>query len=92
LVFFAGQQVVKISSSKASGRLSMHQLVAFHAEGRALAVDQHARQVQLVAVQAQRLGRHVGVAAQAHAVEHAGLGRVQVEGQVDGVDPVRRGG
>ena len=57
-------------------------------QSRALAVDQHPRQVELVAVQAQRLGRHVGVAAQAHAVEHARLGRVEVEGQVDGVDPV----
>ncbi len=93
LVFLTGQQVVKISSSKrAFGQVVHHQLVAFHPERGALAVDQHARQVQLVAVQAQRLRRHLRVAAQPHAVEHAGLGGVQVEGQVDGVDPVGRGG
>jgi hypothetical protein len=66
-------------------------LVAVHLETGALAVDQHARQVQLLAVQAQGLGRHVGVAAQRHLVEHTGFGGVQVEAQIDGVYPVRRG-
>jgi hypothetical protein len=70
LVFLAGAQVVKISSSKASvpfGQVFQHQLAAVHLERGALAVDQHARQVQLFAVQAQRLRGHVGVAAQRHA-------------------------
>ncbi len=64
------------------------QLVAFHAERGAVVVDQHACQVQLVAVQAQRLHRHVGVAAHPHAIEHASLVRVEIEGQLDRVDPV----
>ena len=55
-----GAQVVKISSVERvvpSGRLSMHELAVLHAERRALAVDQHAREVQLLAVEAQRLRR-----------------------------------
>ena len=39
-----------------------------------------------------RLGRDIGVAAQAHFVQHAGFGRVQIKGQIDRVDPERRGG
>jgi hypothetical protein len=83
LVFLAGAQVVKISRSKGSwpsGRFSSTSWPAFHLEAGALAVDQHARQVQLLAVQAQRLGGHIRISAQAHLVEHAGLGRVQVKG------------
>ena len=75
-----------------AGQVLQHQLAAFDLEGGALAVDQHARQVQLFAVQAQRLGGHVGVAAHAHLVEHAGLGRVQVKAQLHRVDPESRRG
>ena len=52
-------------------------------------LTQHARQVQVFAIQPQRLRGHVRVAAQAHLVEHPGLGRVEVETEIDGVDPER---
>ena len=87
----AGGEDLQIEGLGAFGQVFQHQLVAIHLERGAAAVDHDARQVQLFAVQAQRLGRHVRVAAQPHLVEHAGLGRVQVERQVDGVDPPGRG-
>jgi hypothetical protein len=54
LVFLAGAQVVKISRSNGSspcGQVLQHQLAAVHLERGALAVDQHAGQVQLFAVE-----------------------------------------
>ena len=76
----------------AFGQVFQHQLAAVHLERGALAVDQHAGQVQVFAVQAQRLRGHIGVAAQRHAVEHTGLGGVQVERELNAVDPVGGGG
>ena len=78
--FFCRRQVVQ------------HQLAAVELERCALAVDQHACQVQLVAVQAQGLNGHIRVAAQRHLVEDAGFCRVEVEAELDRVDPERRGG
>jgi hypothetical protein len=86
-----GGEDFQVEGLAAFGQVLQHQLVAFHLEGGTLAVDQHARQVQLLAVELERQGRHVRVAAQAHLVEHAGLRRVQVEAQVDGVYPVGGG-
>jgi hypothetical protein len=91
LVFFAGlQEDFQLKRVRPFGQVFQHQLAAVHLERGALAVDQDACQVELVAVQAQGLCRHVGVAAHAHFVEHAGLGGVEVKRQVDGVDPKRR--
>ena len=88
----AGGEDLQLERGFAFGQLFQHQLAAVHLEAGALAVHQHARQVQLLAVQTQRLGRHRRVAAQRHLVQHAGLGRVEVERQLDAVDPVGRGG
>ena len=68
-----------------------HQLVALDLEGSSLAIDQHACQIELFTVQAQRLRWHIRVAPQRHLVEHAGLGRIQVKSQIDGVNPEGRG-
>ncbi|MCY1167764.1 hypothetical protein D9M73_77370 [compost metagenome] len=70
------------------GQVVQHQLLAFHLEGCALAIDQHAGQVELFTIKLERLHRQVRVAAQLHLVEHARFGRVQVKTQVDGVYPV----
>jgi len=63
----------------AVGQVFQHQFVAVHLERGALAVDQHARQVEFLAVEFQGLGRHVGIAPQRHLVEHTRLGRVQIK-------------
>ena len=86
----AGGEDFQIDGVAALGQVLQHELVAVHLERGAAAVDQHARKVQFIAVQAQRLRRHLGVAAHAHLVEHAGLGRIEIEGQVHGVDPPGR--
>ena len=83
----AGGEDFQLERIKTLGQALQHQLAAIHLERGALAVDQHARQVQLFAVQPQRLGRHVRVAANHHLVENAGLCRIQVKAKVDGVDP-----
>ncbi len=72
------------------GHVVDDQLMAFLAEGHALAVDQHAQQVELLAMQAQRAVRHRGVALQAHLAGDQRLGRIEVEAQVDGADPEDR--
>ena len=82
----AGGEDFQLEGLVALGQLFQHQPIAVHLERGALAVDQHAREVELFAVEPQGLRGHVGVAAHAHLVEHAGLGRVEVEGEVDGVD------
>ena len=74
------------------GQAVQHQLLVLDLEGGSLAVDQHAGQVEVFAVEFERLGRHIGVAAQHHFVEHPGFGGVQVKTQVDRVHPVGRGG
>jgi hypothetical protein len=74
------------------GRSVDHQLAVGMAERHALAVDQHAQQVELVAVQLERLARwHGGVALDLHAAGDQRLGGVEIEGQVDLADPVGRG-
>ena len=88
----AGGEDFERERVSAFGQVFQHQLAAVHLERGALAVDQHAGQVQVFAVQAQRLRGHVGVAAQRHAVEHTGLGGVQVERELDAVDPIGGGG
>ncbi len=92
LLGVAGGEDFQIEGRGAFGQVFEHQHVAIHLEGGACAIDQHTGQVQVFAVQTQGLGRHVGVAAQAHLVEHPGFAGVEVEGQIDRVDPVRRGG
>ena len=89
LLGVAGGEDFQLERRGAFGQVLQHQGLALHAEAAGLAGQHHARQVQLVAIQAQRLRRHVGVAAQAHAVEHAGLGGVEVESQVNRLDPER---
>src|SRR5690606_13664349 len=74
----------------AIGQVFQHQLAAVHFERSASAVDHDTRQVQLIAIQTQRLCRHFSVAADAHLVEYAGFGWVEVECQVDGIDPPSR--
>jgi hypothetical protein len=64
--------------------------VGLVAEGHALAVRHHAQQRQLVAVQAQRLGRYRGVAFDLHPAADDGLGAVEVEAQLDLANPERR--
>ena len=86
----AGGEDLQRNRVSAFGQVFQHQLVAFELEGSALAIDQHARQIQLFAIQAQRLGRHIRVAAQRHLVEHARLGGIQIESQIHRVDPERR--
>ena len=92
-VFFrvAGGENFQIEGVRTFGQILQHELVAVHLERGTTAVHQHAGQIEVFAVQAQRLGRHVGVAAQAHFAQHAGFGRVEVERQIDRVDPESRG-
>ena len=73
------------------GQVFQHQAFAFHLEGGALTVDQHAGQVQFLTVQFERLGRDIRVAAQCHLVQDAGFGRIQIKTQIDGVNPERGG-
>ena len=57
-VFFSGAQVLRISSVKlALGQVVDDEQAVLVAERHRLAVDQHARQDQVLAVQAQRLRR-----------------------------------
>ena len=85
----AGGEDLQLERVGALGQVLQHKLAAVHFERAARAVEHHAGQIQLVAVQAKGLRRQLGIAAQAHAVEHAGLDGVEVEGEIDGVDPVR---
>ena len=85
----AGGEDFQIKGVRAFGQVLEHQLAAVHLERGALAIHQHAREVELVAVQTQGLCRHVRVASHTHLVEHAGLGGVEVKRQIDGVDPIR---
>ena len=91
LLGVAGGEDFQIDGVLTFGQVFQHELVAVHLERGATTVDQHAGQIQVFAIQAQRLGRHIGVAAQAHFVEHAGLGRIEVKSQIDRVDPKSRG-
>jgi len=82
----AGGENFQLEGFVALGQLLQHQSIAVHLERGALAIDEHAREVEFFAVESQGLQGHVRVAAHAHFVEHAGLGRIEVEGEVDGVD------
>ena len=75
----------------AFGQVFQHQLALVHFETGALAIDHDAGQVQFFAIEAQGLGGDTWVAAHLHFVEHAGFGRIQVNGEVNGVDPICRG-
>ncbi len=88
----AGGEDLQLERRVAGRQVFQHQGLAVQAERAGLAAQHDAREVQLVAIQPQRLRRHAGVAAQAHAAEHAGLGRIQVDGQLDAVDPEGRRG
>jgi hypothetical protein len=88
----AGGEDFELEGLVARGQVFEHELVAVDLEAGALAVDEHAREVQFLAVEAQRLRGYVGVAAHAHAIEYARLGRVEVEAQIDAVDPKGRRG
>ena len=70
-----------------------HELAGLVAERDALAVDQHAQQVEFLAVEAQRLGRRVafGVAHDLELARDDGLGGVEVERELDLANPVGRG-
>ena len=83
-----GGENFQLEGRVAFGQVFQHQLFALHLERGALAVDQHARQVEIFTVELQGLRRHVGVAAQRHFVEHARLQGVQVKTQIDAVNPV----
>ena len=87
----AGGEQLQLEGLVTGGQVFQHQGVAVQAEAATLAVQQHAREVELVAMQAQRLRRHLRVAAQTHLVQYPRLGRLQVERQRDAVDPERRG-
>ncbi len=67
-----------------------HQCAAIQSKRGASTIDQHTCQIQLFAVQPQRLRRNVRIAPHPHLVQYPGFGRVEVERQVDGVDPVGR--
>jgi hypothetical protein len=54
------------------------------------AVGQAAGEDDVLAVQAQRPGGTVGVALDLHPVDDERLGRIEVEGEVDLLDPERR--
>jgi len=74
----AGGENFEFEGLGASGQVFQHQLAGVEPEAAAGAVEQHPRQVQVGAVEAQRLRRHCRVAPQLHAIEHAGFGRVEV--------------
>ncbi len=84
----AGGEDFQVDRLIALRQVGQHELTTLHLEAGALAVDQYTGQVQVFAVQAQGLRRHIRVAAHAHAVEHAGFGRVKVKCQVNRVNPV----
>ncbi len=89
----AGGENLKVEgASLGRWQVFQHQLVTFDLERSAGAVDQHAGEVQVLAIQAQGLHWYVRVAAQPHLAQHPGLGRVEVQSQVDGVDPEWRRG
>ena len=92
LLRVAGGENFEIKSIRAFRQIFQNQLPSIHLERCAPAVDHHARQIQVFAIQAQRLCGHIGVAAQAHLVQHAGFDRVQIKGQIDRIDPESRGG
>ena len=66
------------------------ELAVLGAEGHALAVDQHAQQGQILAMQLERLRRHSGVALDLHAAGHERLRAVEVEGELDASDEESR--
>ena len=92
-VFLTGAQVVKISSSKGSapsGRFSSTSwLPSILNEVPAPLTSTRARFSSSPCRRSGCAG-HVRVAAQRHLVEHAGLGGVQVERELDRIDPVGR--
>ena len=90
-VFFraAGGEDFQLERLRPFGQVFQHQRLAVHAKRAALPAQQHAREAEFIAIQPQRLRGHIGIAAQRHAVEHAGLGRVQVKSEVHAVDPER---
>ncbi len=93
-VFFrrAGAENFQLERVVVGRQVFQHQLAAFDLERAACAIEQHARELQLFAVEPQRLRGLRGVAAQPHFVEHPGLGRVEIETQIDVVDQKSRGG
>ena len=84
----AGGEDFQVEGLVAFGQVFQHQGFAVHLERAARAIDQHPRQIQIGAIQAQRLQRRSRVAAQTHFVEHPGFGWVQIEGEVHRVDQV----
>ncbi len=87
-VLLGADRVADLEHERFGGRGVDHQLVVLVAERHALAVDEHAQQVQALAVQAQRLGRALRVAFDRQLARDDGLGGIEVERQVDGADPV----
>ena len=84
----AGGEDFQLKGVMALGQVFQHQLPLVHFETGALAVDHDAGQVQFFAIQAQWLCLNVWVSTHLHFVEHAGLQGVEVNGEVDGVDPI----
>ena len=72
----ASRENFQVKGIVAFGQIFKNQLIAVHFEGGSCAIDHDAGQVQILAVQAQCLGRHIGVAAHAHLVQNARFGGV----------------
>ena len=85
----AGGENFQLERLRPFRQVFQHQLAILHLERGALPIDQHARQVQLFAVQPQGLGGRVRVATQRHFVEHACFGRIQIKGQIHRINPER---
>ena len=75
----AGCEDFEIKDLVTIRQVVQYQLMAVHLERRALTVDHDAGQVEVFTIQSQRLHGQVGVAANAHAVEHAGFDGVQIK-------------
>ncbi len=82
----AGGENFEVKGLQTFRQVFQNQLVGLHAKAGALPIHQHPSEVQLLAVQAQRLGFNLGVAANAHHIQDAGFGFIQVKGEVHLID------
>ncbi len=89
-VFVGRAGVADLEREGLVGQTLNHQKAVLLTERHALPVGQHAQHHQVVAMQPQGLRRHGRVALDQHAAGDQRARRVQVEGQIDGLDPERR--
>ena len=83
----AGGENFQLERLCAFWQVFKHQLLAIYFERSALTVNEHAGQVEVFAVQTQRLCGNLWIAPYQHGVEDAGFERVQVKHQINIVDP-----